>query len=125
MIFSLVHAAHEAAALAALALFVWRGWRMWRHNPARALLWRRILPDTIDTLLLLTGGTMIVMLGVYPLQSAWITAKLGAVLAYIALGFVAFRGAGGALSRAAWLAALLIFAYIVAVAHSKAAWPLA
>jgi len=111
------------AALLALALFVWRGWKMWRNQPVTTVIWRRILPDTIDTLLLITGITMVVELAQYPLQQPWITAKLVAVLAYIMLGFVAFRGKGTTLPRAAWLLALLIFAYIVTVAHSQMPWP--
>ncbi|MDQ6964971.1 MAG: SirB2 family protein, partial [Mariprofundales bacterium] len=67
--------------------------------------------------------TMVVVLEQYPLEQAWITAKLVAVLLYIGLGFIAFRGSGVALSRAAWLAALVVFGYIVMVAHSQTAWP--
>ena len=121
--FTLVHAIHITVAALALTLFVWRGWRMWRGQPATSLLWRRIVPDTIDTLLLLTGATMMVALAQYPFVQAWITAKLAAVIAYIGLGFLAFRGRGSRLPRAAWVLALLVFAYVVMVAHSREAWP--
>lgn len=122
MIFPLVHALHEGAAAGTLALFIWRGWRMWRGRPVAVLLWRRIVPDTIDTLLLLTGVAMAVMLAIHPLKQPWLAAKLAAVAGYIGLGFVAFRGSG-ATARCAWLAALLLFGYIVAVAHSRQPWP--
>ncbi len=121
--FTLVHAIHITAAALALTVFVWRGWRMWCGELPTAVLWRRIVPDSIDTLLLITGVTMMVMLGQYPLQQAWLTAKLSAVVIYIALGFVAFRGRGARLPRIAWLLALLVFAYVVMVAHTRNAWP--
>jgi len=123
MMFSVVHAIHMMVAGLALTLFVWRGWRMWQGKAATQLLWRRILPDTIDTLLLITGITMIIQLQQYPLEQLWITAKLGAVIIYIALGFVVFRGKGVWLPRIAWLLALLVFIYILMVAHSQMAWP--
>jgi len=121
--FGVVHAVHMTVVSLALALFVWRGWLMWRGQPATQLLWRRIVPDSIDTLLLITGATMMVQLTQYPLQQVWITAKLVAVVIYIALGFVALHGNGTILSRAAWLLALLVFGYVCMVAHSHMVWP--
>ncbi len=114
---------HAACAGASLGLFLWRGMWMWRGQPVRALLWRRIVPDMVDTALLASGIAMAVLLRVSPLDGGWLSFKLLAVAAYIALGFVAFRGGGGRVSRAAWLLALLVFAYIVSVAATQAAWP--
>jgi len=109
---------HASCAMISLTLFIWRGARMWRQSPVTAVIWRRIVPDTVDTLLLGSGATLAYMLSQYPLQQAWITAKLIAVLAYIMLGFVAFRfGRDLIVRRAAWLAALMIFVYIVTVAY--------
>jgi len=122
---SLVHAIHMTAASLALLLFIWRGWWMWRDQPVTKVVWRRIVPDSVDTLLLITGITMMIKLAQYPLEQSWITAKLIAVSLYIALGFIAFRGKGTFLPRAAWLVALLVFGYVLMVAHSQMAWPLA
>ncbi len=120
---SAIHGLHVGLATFALVLFVWRGMRMWRRHAVKSLLWRRIVPDSIDTMLLLSGVAMLLMLGWNPLHQPWLLAKLTAVLAYIGLGFVALHpGLVHVPRRAAFVAALLAFAYIVAVAHSKTVW---
>lgn len=52
----------------------------------------KIAPHVIDTLLLLTAVMLMVTIQQYPFSSAWLTEKLLAVIAYIALGVMAFRG---------------------------------
>ena len=52
----------------------------------------------------------------------WITAKLLALLLYIGLGMVALRfGRTQRVRVAAWVAALMVAAYIVSVALNKSA----
>ena len=112
---------HEILAGLALLIFVWRGLRMWRNQPVRKIVWRRVIPDSIDTLLLLSGITMLVMLGWNPLDHAWLLAKLMAVLGYITLGFIALHsGHSRPTQRFSFVAALIIFGYVVALAHTKA-----
>ncbi|MFP5404148.1 MAG: SirB2 family protein, partial [Gammaproteobacteria bacterium] len=54
----------------------------------------------------------------------WLTAKLFALIAYIVLGTIALkRGKTRKVRIAAWVAALLVFAYMVAVARAHAPWP--
>ncbi|MDX8401562.1 MAG: SirB2 family protein [Mariprofundaceae bacterium] len=114
---------HAACAGASLGLFLWRGMWMWCGRPVRVRLWRRTVPDTVDTALLASGIAMAVMLGISPLESGWLAVKLAAVVVYVTLGFFAFRGHGRWLPRAAWLLALMVFAYIVAVATRQQALP--
>ncbi len=97
---------------------------MWREQPVRQRLWRRTVPDAIDTLLLLTGVSMAALLDIAPWETSWLAAKLIALLGYIGLGTVAFRfGRTLLIKRISFIAALLAFAYILSVAISMDARP--
>jgi uncharacterized membrane protein SirB2 len=86
----------------------------------------RTLPDLIDSLLLISAVGLAVRLHQYPLQQAWLTAKLGGLLSYILLGSIALRrGRTRAIRAAALAGAILAFAYILAVALTRDPWPLA
>lgn len=80
----------------------------------------RIWPHLVDTLLLVSALVMAWMLQLNPLTTPWLAAKIAGLLLYIALGMVALR-AGRPLSLrvGAWLAALLVFGWIVSVALTK------
>lgn len=93
-------------------------WR-WRRPQRLQLRWVRVLPHVNDTALLATGLAMVVRYHWWPWQQPWLAAKLLALLVYIVLGAVALRrGSGGAA-----VAALAVFAYIVAVALGKQVVP--
>lgn len=53
--------------------------------------WVRILPHLIDTVLLASALTLVFWSGQYPFQQSLLTAKLLALLVYIALGTVALK----------------------------------
>jgi len=115
---------HMSCATISLLLFSWRGISMWREQPVQQLLWRRIVPDTVDTLLMATGITMAVLLEVAPWENSWLAAKLIALLVYIGLGTVAFRfGRTLLIRRSSFVAALFVFGYIISVAYSRSPWP--
>ena len=100
-----------------LTLFLLRGAWMMRDSPRLKARWVRIVPHINDTLLLASGISLAVLIGQYPLVNGWLTAKLFALIAYIVLGTVALkRGKTKNQRIAAWLAALLVFGYMVAVA---------
>lgn len=82
--------------------------------------WLRIAPHVVDSLLLASALCLAVLSGQYPFVSAWLTGKLFGLIAYIGLGSVALRH-GRTRSRriAAFLLALLAFAYIVSVALTR------
>lgn len=80
----------------------------------------RIWPHLVDTLLLVSALVMAWMLQLNPLTTPWLAAKIAGLLLYIALGMVALRaGRPLALRVGAWLAALLVFGWIVSVALTK------
>nr|WP_162062150.1 SirB2 family protein [Undibacterium sp. KW1] len=106
------------------SLFLLRGiWKM-RDSAMLDKRWVKVLPHVIDTLLLASALTLAVLSGQYPFQQNWLTAKLFALILYIVLGTVALkRGKTPAIRTAAFIAAVLVFAYIISVALSKQVIP--
>ena len=107
-----------------LALFLLRAYWMLRDAPQRQARWLRIVPHTNDTILLGAAIGMLVVAEVNPLNQPWLIAKIVGLLAYIGLGSVALkRGKTRAVRIKALIAALGVFAYIVAVALTKQVVP--
>ncbi len=106
-------------------LFAVRGVWMLRSSPLLHAPWVRITPHVIDTLLLLSGILLSVAIAQYPFVHSWLTAKLVALLLYIGLGMMAIRhGRGRRVRATAWMAALVVYFYIVsaALAHDPLPW---
>ncbi len=115
---------HLATIAITLTLFVLRGVWMMADSPRLQARWVRIVPHVNDTLLLASGLSLAVLLGQYPLENGWLTAKLFALILYIVLGTVALKaGRTKGMRIAAWIAALLVFGYMVAVAVTRAPVP--
>ncbi len=111
---------HVAAAAVSFALFFLRGVWMILDSPQLARRWARVVPHVNDTVLLAAGIWLAVLLRQVPGESAWLTAKLVGLVAYIALGMLALRFLRSKPQRvAAWLGALAVFGYIVGVAFTK------
>ena len=116
---------HMTLALLSVAFFVLRAWWSVRESPWREYRWVKVAPHILDTLLLLFGLVLMVLLRAWPHQTPWLAAKLTALLVYIGLGTMAIKRGRTPLERA-WfaLAAVVVFAYMVAVAINKTPLPL-
>lgn len=80
----------------------------------------RTLPHVVDTVLLLSALTLAWLLRLTPTAAPWLAAKIAGLLLYIGLGMLALRpGRPFALRASAWVAALGVFGWIVAVAITK------
>jgi len=78
------------------------------------------MPPAIDTILLVSGITMMIQIQQYPGQDNWLSAKIAAVILYIVLGTIGLnRGKTRRVRIAAWSASLIVFAYIVATALTR------
>lgn len=105
--------------LSYLSFFV-RGVWMVRDSPLLAQRWVGIVPHAIDTVLLASAIAMAFMIRQYPFTAPWLTAKLIGLVVYIGLGVIALRrGKTKGQRVAAWVAAQLVFVYIVGVALTK------
>ena len=110
------------------ALFFGRGLLMLAESPLRKARVLRIVPHVNDTLLLASALWMAAKSSQYPFVDAWLTAKLLALIAYIGIGMIALSNSTGRTRRvrmAAWIVALLVLAYIVAVAWTRSPLPIA
>jgi uncharacterized membrane protein SirB2 len=114
---------HVACAYLSIAGFALRGALMLGGSPLLQARFARVAPHVVDTLLLLSALAVAWLSGQYPFAQGWLTAKLLALIAYIALGTVALkRGRSKALRATAFVLALATVLYIVSVALTRSAY---
>ena len=102
------------------SLFLLRGAWMLRASPSLQQRWVKVAPHVVDTLLLGSAITLAAWSGQYPFVQGWLTAKVIALIGYILLGTIALkRGRTRAVRAGAFVGALAMFGYIVAVAVTK------
>ncbi len=115
---------HVTCAVLSVSGYFLRGLLMLRDSPLLRNRWMKVAPHVVDTLLLASAIALTVRLGQYPFVHGWLTAKVLALIAYIVLGAVGLRyGRTRNVRVAAWVAALLTFGYIVAVALTRRPLP--
>jgi uncharacterized membrane protein SirB2 len=118
--YPLIRNLHTVLAALSIAGFVLRGAWMLRGSPLLRQRLVRTVPHVVDTLFLASGITLLLLLDLPVLQSAWLLAKFAGLFAYIGLGLVALRfGPTPQLRLVAFAGAVAAFAYIVGVALSK------
>ena len=113
---------HTHVLLAGLTLtgFAVRGyWMMTGSDKLRQPV-TRVLPHVVDTVFLLLGIAMLVLLSLNPFSQGWLVAKFAGLIAYILLGTLAIRrGSTLQIRIIAFVGALSVFAYVVGAALSK------
>ncbi|MBK6402188.1 MAG: SirB2 family protein [Rhodocyclaceae bacterium] len=115
-----VKSLHVACVIVSITGFFMRGWLTFADSPAMGRRWLKWAPHVNDTVLLAAAISLAVMSEQYPLAQSWLTAKIVGLLAYILLGMLALKpGRSRGARIAAWLAALVVFAYVVAVALTR------
>ena len=124
MSYVLLKYVHVTAVIASFALFFLRGLWMMAAPGKLAARWVRVVPHVIDTVLLVSAIALAAMTAQYPFVQPWLTAKILALLVYIVLGTVAIRrGRTRRVRIVAWILALAVFGYIVAVARARVPFP--
>jgi len=133
---SIIHL-HGLFVLLSLVLFSLRGYWMLRECPALRARWVKIAPHIVDTLLLVTGlwaawlmfwshGTPWLMFWSHGTPPAFITLKIIGLIVYIGLGLVALKlGKTKAIRLTAFIAALSVYAYLMAVGITMRVVPFA
>ena len=97
---------------------------MLRASPLLQQRWVKVTPHIVDSVLLISAVTLAVQLSISPLANPWLLAKIVALLLYILLGVIAIkRGKTKTIRLYAWLAAQVVFVYIVSVALSHNSMP--
>lgn len=116
---------HVTAATLSILFFMLRAWWSVCEMPILQRRWVKVAPHLVDTLLLVLGVVLMVILSLWPHQHPWLAAKLIALLVYIGLGTVAIKRGRKPLVRAiAALAAMTTFIYMLgtAIRHSPLSW---
>lgn len=111
---------HITCAVLSGSLFLMRGYWMLVESDRLQRRWVKVVPHIVDTLLLTSALIMVFWSGQYPFVQSWLTAKVIALIVYIALGTIALkRGKTKAVRSGALIAAIVAFAYIVSVALTR------
>lgn len=125
MTYLTVKSLHLIAIALSIAGFALRGYWMMSQSDRLQNRAVKIAPHVIDTVLLLSGIALIIMMRIDVMSQPWLLAKFAGLAAYIVLGTIALkRGPTLAIRCVAFAAALLTFAYIVGAAmlKSPASW---
>ena len=111
---------HIACAVASILLFVLRHVLSLRNIDWRKSRALRIMPHAVDSVLLVSAILLTLAIKEYPFVNSWLTVKVVALVAYIVLGMQALKaGRSQSSRRVAFLAAVIVFGFIVTVARTK------
>lgn len=111
---------HMTTAIISIAFFIVRAWWSVREVALLQRRWVRILPHINDTLLLVLGVMLTIMLSMSPHQHPWLAAKLLGLIVYILLGTVAIKRGRTPLTRGLTaIAAIAVFLYVFGTAITK------
>jgi len=81
-------------------------------SPLRFLVW------TVDTVLLTAALMLMTIVRQYPFVDSWLTVKVVLLVAYIIIGWWAFRANREQVRTACSVAAIAVFAFIITVART-------
>jgi uncharacterized membrane protein SirB2 len=119
-VYLFVKSLHVGSAALSICGFAIRGVLMLRGSRLLQNRLVRVAPHVVDTVLLASAIWLAWAIGQAPFVHGWLTAKLLALVAYIALGSLALRpGRPPAVRAAAFAGALATAAYIVVVALTR------
>ena len=111
---------HMTTAIVSIAFFMVRAWWSVREDALLQRRWVKILPHVNDTLLLVLGVMLAIMLSMSPHQHPWLAAKLLGLIVYIVLGTVAIKRGRTPLTRGLTaVAAVAVFVYVYGTATTK------
>lgn len=111
---------HVVCVILTFVSYSLRGFWMIIESPLLGHKLTRILPHVIDTVLLISGLSLAVMVYGEFYRHTWLLVKLGAVVVYIVLGSVAIKyGKTRAIRIGALILAWCVFIYIVVLARNN------
>lgn len=116
--YTLVKHLHLTAIGLSVLLFLFRFVLLSMQSPMLQKKWLKILPHIVDTILLVSAVTLMVLIQQYPFVDAWVTEKLLALIMYVFMVTLALKLAKtsfmrviGVVGAISWIA----FAGMVAV----------
>ncbi|VAX14416.1 hypothetical protein MNBD_GAMMA24-2255 [hydrothermal vent metagenome] len=126
-LYSLIKLIHISTVSFTGFYFIIRGLSQFNHYQWYRKRWARRISQYNDTVLLLSGISMALLIEQYPFVNSWLTAKFFLLLVYILLGMLSFYWLHNKNQKMiAWSLALLVYSYIIGVAITKnPAWIMA
>lgn len=114
-----IKAVHIAAVALSGSLFLLRGAAVQFGASWAMAAPLRYLSYTIDTVLLTAALMLATILHQFPFVNGWLTAKVLLLVGYVVLGtFALKRGRTRAVRTTCWIAALLVYLFIVSIARA-------
>lgn len=114
-----IKSVHIAAVIASGSLFFLRGAAVQLGAKWAMAAPLRYLSYSIDTVLLTAALMLATILKQLPFVHGWLTAKVLLLVCYVVLGtFALKRGRTRAVRAACWVAALLVYLFIVSIART-------
>jgi uncharacterized membrane protein SirB2 len=111
---------HVTSVAISYLLFSLRSVWMMQGSAALQQRWVKITPHVVDTVLLTSAIALAIMIHQNPIHNSWLSAKVVGLLLYIGFGMIALRFGQTRKARiSAWIAAQIVFFYIVLVAVTK------
>jgi len=115
---------HVSLVVLSYVFFCYRGLLALGGNYHPSRFFHRLI-HTIDTLLLICGVSLAMMLSLNPLVISWLGAKIIALFFYVVIASFAIRRGETFRTRlVAFVVSQAIFGYMVLVAITKYVWPL-
>lgn len=114
-----IRTVHIAAVIASGLLFLLRGAAVQLGATWAMAAPLRYLSYSIDTVLLTAALMLVTILHQYPFVHGWLTAKVVLLVVYVVLGsFALKRGRTKTVRVSCWVAALLVYLFIVSIARA-------
>jgi uncharacterized membrane protein SirB2 len=114
-----IKAVHVAAVIASGLLFLLRGAAIQLGASWAMAAPLRYVSYSIDTVLLTAALMLATILHQFPFVQGWLTVKVILLVCYVVLGsFALKRGRTRAVRTSCWIAALLVYLFIVSVARA-------
>ena len=114
-----IRTVHIAAVIASGLLFLLRGASVQLGATWAMAAPLRYLSYSIDTVLLTAALMLVTILHQYPFVHGWLTAKVVLLVVYVVLGsFALKRGRTKTVRVSCWVAALLVYLFIVSIARA-------
>jgi uncharacterized membrane protein SirB2 len=114
-----IRTVHIAAVMASGLLFLLRGAAVQLGAAWAMAAPLRYLSYTIDTVLLTAALMLATIIHQFPFVQGWLTAKVLLLVVYVVLGsFALKRGRTRAVRTSCWVAALLVYLFIVSIART-------
>ncbi|NVK23099.1 MAG: SirB2 family protein [Kangiellaceae bacterium] len=110
---------HMTLAIITLIGFLLRSFWMFTNNQLLEKRFVKVAPHIIDTLLLASGITFMIMTHQYPPTFSWLTVKILLIIAYIIFALKMFRAETKNAKTVLFLLAIGSFAAILYIARMK------